>query len=80
MEKIKIKFYHSIGKNNRPSTTAILKIGDNQYIGTATLYVDDNFSKKEGRKFSLQKAMMIPNLSKEERSIVWGTYIKDIIG
>ncbi len=79
MEAIKIKFFHSTGKNNRPSTTAMLNIGTERYIGTVTLYVQDKFSKKEGRKFSLQKAMSIAPLSKEERRLVWSNYVNDNI-
>ncbi len=77
-KEIKIRFFHSIGKNSRPSTTAILNIGEDRYIGTATLYVKDKFSKAEGRKFSLQKAMEIAKLSKVDRTSVWDNYTNSL--
>jgi hypothetical protein len=73
-DKIKIKFYHGLGKHRQPSTTAILSIVKKSYIGTVTMYKNDTYSKSNARKFSLEKAISFTDLNKEDRKEIWSYY------
>lgn len=76
-ETIKVKFYHGTGKNQQPSTTAILCVDKKKYIGTVTLFASDTYDKSSARRHALEKALTFAKLPKADRTLVWAYYNKD---
>ena len=58
----------------RDFTTCIMECPGHQTTQTATCHPRDNFSRDEGRKISLAKAMAALALTKEEKREIWEAY------
>ena len=60
--------------NSRDVTTCIIECPGHQTTQTATCHPHDNFSRDEGRRISLAKAMAALALTKEEKREIWEAY------
>jgi hypothetical protein len=60
--------------DTRDITTCIIECPGHQTTQTATCHPSDNFSRDEGRRISLAKAMAALALTKEEKREIWEAY------
>jgi hypothetical protein len=77
-KEYKVKFYYSSSADEKPCiwTDCVIEdsTGDTKVLGTARCSDKDMFSKNEGRKLSLVRALQKLTDDKETRQKFWDTY------